>query len=519
MLKNLGQILPRAARQFGQKTALIYGDRQFTFLELEDLSARLGNALRGLGVNRGDRVTLYSQNCWEWIVSYYAIARIGAVINPVNVMLTAEEVLYVVQDCGAKAVLASQEKGDALLDIKGSSPLEHVVLFGEKKRAGAHSLGELISAASPVLDEVAVDSHEVSTIAYTSGTTGHPKGAVLTHLNVVCNTGLTATMHVRNASDTVVTALPAAHVYGNVVMNGAFVCGMTLALLPRFSEVDVLQAIERYRATMFEGVPTMYMYLLKYADLGKYSLKSLTRCTVGGQTMPVSKMQEVEERFGCPLLELWGMTELAGLGTTHPLYGSNRLGSIGVALPSVECRIADPADPARTLPCDEVGELMVRGPIVMQGYYGNPRATAETIEPDGWLHTGDLARADAERYIYIVDRKKDMILTGGYNVYPAEIERVIAGHPDVAMVAVGSQPDDIKGEVARAYIVLKNDATPDSEAILAFCREHLAAYKVPRSVRFVPDLPKTSTGKILRRKLKTLDAGDAAVAAGSLKQA
>ncbi len=505
MLDNLGQLLPRAAKLFGSKIALICGERSFTYLDLEQLSARLGNALRRLGVTRGDRVTLYAQNCWEWIVSYYAIARIGAVINPINVMLTPEEVLFVVQDCGASAVMASKEKGDALLDIKGNSPLQHVILFGESDRSGAHSFSSLLSSASATLNAAPMAAVEVSTIAYTSGTTGHPKGAVLTHRNVVCNSGLTATMHVRNANDIVVTALPTAHVYGNVIMNGAFMCGMTLVLLPRFNEQEALQAIERYQATMFEGVPTMYMYLLKCADLGKHSLASLTRCTVGGQTMPINKMEEVEERFGCPLLELWGMTELAGLGTTHPLYGSNRHGSIGVPLPYVECRIGDPLDDLRTLPCGEVGELMVRGPIVMKGYYGNPKATADAIEPGGWLHTGDLARTDAEGYVYVVDRKKDMILTGGFNVYPAEIERVIASHPEVAMVAVGSQPDENKGEVARAYIVLKNGAAASPDSILAFCREHLAAYKVPRSVRFVADLPKTSTGKILRRQLKTLD--------------
>jgi len=248
------------------------------------------------------------------------------------------------------------------------------------------------------------------------------------------------------------------------------------------------------------------MYLLNCPELNKYDLSSLTRCTVGGQTMPVSKMREVEARFGCPLLELWGMTEIAGLGTTHPFYGVNRHGSIGIALPYVETRIAATEDATQTLNQDEVGELMIRGPIVMEGYYGNERATRETIERDGWLHTGDLARTDKEGYIFVVDRKKDMILTAGYNVYPAELERVVAAHPAVAMVAVGSQPDELKGEIAKAYIVLKTGADVDEESILSFCRERLAAYKVPRRVQFVADLPKTSTGKIMRRQLRTLDA-------------
>jgi len=506
MLDALAEVLPVGAQKYGGKTALVCGQRSFSYIELCDLSGQLANGLRGLGVSAGDRVTLYSQNCWEWIISYYAVSRLGAVINPINVMLTPEEVLFVVKDCGARAIIASQDKGEALLDIKGDSPLQYVILFGVDVPAGALSFSHLLKQGRPECDSVKVAPESLSTIGYTSGTTGHPKGAMLTHRNVLLNSALTANMHVRTASDTVVTALPCAHVYGNVVMNGAFLCGMTVVLLERFNEAEALSVIDAHKATMFEGVPTMYMYLLNYPELNKYDLSSLTRCTVGGQTMPVSKMQEVEARFGCPLLELWGMTEIAGLGTTHPFYGVNRHGSIGVALPYVETRIAATEEASQTLSHDEVGELMVRGPIVMQGYYGNERATRETIEPDGWLHTGDLARIDVDGYIHVIDRKKDMILTAGYNIYPAELERVIAAHPAVAMVAVGSQPDELKGEIAKAYIVLKTGSQVEEERILSFCRERLAAYKVPRQVQFVADLPKTSTGKIMRRQLRTLDA-------------
>jgi long-chain acyl-CoA synthetase len=221
--------------------------------------------------------------------------------------------------------------------------------------------------------------------------------------------------------------------------------------------------------------------------------------------MPVPKMEEVEQRFGCPLIELWGMTEIGGLGTTFAANGPIKHGSIGVALPYTEARIADTEDADKTLPVGEVGELMIKGGIVMQGYYGNEQATRETIEPDGWLHTGDVASMDDDGCVFIVDRKKDMILTAGFNVYPAEIERVVAGHPDVALVAVGSIPDEVKGELAKAYIVPKTGAAPDADNIIAYCREHLAAYKVPRAVQFVDDLPKTSTGKVMRRELKTLD--------------
>jgi long-chain acyl-CoA synthetase len=225
---------------------------------------------------------------------------------------------------------------------------------------------------------------------------------------------------------------------------------------------------------------------------------------VGGQTMPVSKMQEVERRFGCPLIELWGMTELGGLGTTHVTYATPRLGSIGVALPHMEVRVGALTTDQPQPRCGEVGELMIRGPLVMQGYFGNELATSEAIDADGWLRTGDLGTQDDEGYVFIVDRKKDMILTAGYNVYPAEIERVVALHPAVAMVAVAGMPDEVKGEVACAFIVLQAGLEATPEELLIHCREHLAAYKVPRLIQFVSDLPKTSTGKVLRRALSSL---------------
>jgi len=226
---------------------------------------------------------------------------------------------------------------------------------------------------------------------------------------------------------------------------------------------------------------------------------------VGGQTMPVAKMAEWERRSGAPLLELWGMTELGGAGTSNCSYMPNVHGSIGFALPGAEARVAALGDPGITMPDGEPGELMIRGPLVMLGYYGNDQATRAAIEPDGWMHTGDIATRDDEGHYFIVDRRKDLIITGGFNVYPAEIERVIASHPAVAMVAAGPVPDETHGELARAYVVLRPGAVATEAEIIEHCRPQLAAYKLPRSVRFVPDLPKTSTGKVMRRELKTLD--------------
>jgi long-chain acyl-CoA synthetase len=506
MLGSIGRIPVDAARQFGDKVALVCPDRSLSFAELDALSNRCANALVGLGVKPGDRVTLYSANCWEWVVSYYGALKAGAVINPINVMLTPGEVEFVATDCGASVVIASHDKAISIQGVKEKSEVRELIAFGEEALpAGMLSFNDLLAGNEDEFETVDVDTNSLSTIGYTSGTTGHPKGACLSHRNILLNVAMTALMHQRSDRDTVVTALPCPHVYGNVVMSGAIQTGMTLVLHPAFDEKTIMQSIQEHKATLFEGVPTMFMFLLNHPELEHHDLSSLRCCTVGGQTMPKPKMEEVEERFGCPLIELWGMTELGGLGTTFASNGPVKHGSIGVALPYVEARIADTEDAGKTLPAGEVGELMIKGGIVMQGYYGNDKATREAIEPDGWLHTGDVASMDDDGCVFIVDRKKDMILTAGFNVYPAEIERVVAGHPDVALVAVGSIPDEDKGELAKAYIVPRTGATPDADSIIAFCREHLAAYKVPRAVQFVDDLPKTSTGKVMRRELQTLD--------------
>ena len=506
MIPSIGHIPAEAAKQFGDKTALVLPDRSLSFNELDKLSNSFANALMTLGIQPGDRITLYSGNCWEWVVSYYGALKTGAVINPINVMLTPSEVEFVANDCGASIVIASHEKALSLKSVKENSQVRELIAFGDDALPeGMLSFNELLAAGSGAFQIPEIEADSLSTIGYTSGTTGHPKGACLSHHSIVLNVAMTALMHQRSDRDTVVTALPCPHVYGNVVMSGAIQNGMTLVLHPSFEEQTILKSIQEHRATLFEGVPTMFMFLLNHPDFNQYDLSSLRCCTVGGQTMPKPKMEEVEERFGCPLIELWGMTELGGLGSTFAANGPVKHGSIGVALPYTEARIASTEDASKTLLTGDIGELMIRGGIVMQGYFGNEQATRDTIEPDGWLHTGDVASMDEDGCIFIVDRKKDMILTAGYNVYPAEIERVVAGHPDVALVAVGSIPDEEKGELAKAYIVPKVGATPSADNVIAYCREHLAAYKVPRAVQFVDDLPKTSTGKVMRRELKTLD--------------
>jgi len=503
--KTIDQILPETAARLPDKTALIFGDRTFSYFELERLTNQAANGLKALGVKKGDRVTLFAQNSAEWIVSYIGIAKAGGVINPLNAMLTADELAYVVKDCSARVLITTSERAKTILQLKNEGSLKEIVVLGGAPLKGTISFNDLLKGQADTVEAPGNAPEDMSTICYTSGTTGFPKGAMLSHHNVVLNAAMTAAMNMRTEHDVQFTGLPLAHVYGTVVMNLSFLLGMTFIMLEKFDTQQALEAIQRHKITIMDGVPTMYLYILSYPDFGKYDLSSLRTAVVGGQAMPAAKATEWFERVGTPILELWGMTELAGPGIMQHSYCDNRLGSVGILMPFMQGRIADPADPSRTLPEGEVGELMVKGPYTMLGYYGNEKATAEAIELDGWLHSGDLCKMDVDGYFYIVDRKKDMILTAGYNIYPAEIERVIVGHASVAMVGVGAKPDPHKGEIAKAYIVLKAGATADSNGIINHCRQHLAAYKVPREVQFVPALPMTSSGKIMRRELKTLD--------------
>lgn len=492
-----------AASRFGGEPAIVFpGGRSLGFLEIDALAGRFAGGLAALGVGRGDRVVLYLPNNWEWIVAYHAVARLGAVIVPANILLSPAEVAFIVADAGAAvAILASDST-----TIRAGGARKIVPGGGE----GVLAFDDLLE--SPWSAPADIGPGDLFTIGYTSGTTGRPKGAMLTQGNIFASVSMTATIHARTRYDLVYSALPFPHVYGNVVMNAGFLTGAGLIAPARFDAGQALAAIAAERITLFEGVPTMYYQMLAHPDIALADLSSLTRCTVGGQTMPVAKLEAVAARFDCPLLELWGMTEVGGPATSHSPYWPARLGSIGLPFPGTQVRIADDEDSGKDARVGAAGEMMVRGPLVTRGYWNDPVATAEAIDCQGWLATGDIGRVDEDGYLFVVDRKKDMILTAGYNVYPAELEQVIATHPSVAMVAVAGRADDEKGEVAEAYIVLHRDAAADAAGLIAHCRLHLAAYKIPRCIHFVDDLPKTSTGKIMRRALAPPPVG-AAIAA------
>jgi long-chain acyl-CoA synthetase len=507
MATTLAQILPDAAARFPERTALVVGDQRMSFQELERLSNQVANGLAGLGVQPGDRVSLFGANSSEWVVSYYGIAKTGAVLNPLSSMLTTDELTYTVTDAGARVVIGSHDKAGQLRELKMAGALDHFVLWGTADAEDATLLGDWLSQSGTAFTVRPRQPSELAVIAYTSGTTGRPKGAMQSHRAVVAAGAGTALMAARTAEDRVISALPLFHVYGSSVMNAAMLAGSMLITLPRFSEVAMLSAIATHRATLMDGVPTAYYYLLAHPDFDRYDMSSLRLCWVGGQTLPAAKSLEFTRRTGCPVHEVWGMTELAGATSANPIYAVNKPGTIGLPYPGNAFRVVDAEDATREMPRGQPGELMYSGPLVMMGYHNNPAATAETIRPDGWLHTGDIAVMDDDGYATIVDRKKDMIVTAGFKVYPAELERVLCMHPAVALAAVGGIPDEAKGELAKAYIMIKADSRVTSTALIDHCREYLAPYKVPRAIQFVESVPMTPSGKIMRRLLKNIDDG------------
>lgn len=507
-----GEILPFSAARYPDKVALVVGDKRFTYTELDEKSDIVASALIARGIGEGDVVSLYGQNSPEWITSYHGILKAGAVVNPVNVMLTGPELLYVLNDCGAKAIMVGDEQVDVVNAIIGdAASVEFCCYFSESNgdmgddRAISWAQCLAIGAANPAAGRTGDNPAALCSIAYTSGTTGHPKGAMQSQQAILLNCAWTAAMHHRGVDDTVVTALPAAHVYGNVVINSTFLAGGTVVLMRRFDAATALRLIEDQQATMFEGVPAMYSMMTAEPTFASADLSSLQKCTIGGQTFAPSLAHRWQQRVPVPLLELWGMTEISGLGTTHALYAPPVAGSIGIALPGFEVKIGPTDGSDGVVRVGDPGELMVRGPLVMLGYHGRPEATAEVLSPDGWLRTGDIAYVDETGHYFVIDRLKDMIVTAGYNVYPAEIERVICAHPAVALAAVGKRHDEVKGEVAVAYVVAAPGSLVDADSIMEHCRVHLAAYKRPRDVIFVDQLPTTSSGKLMRRKLGELD--------------
>jgi long-chain acyl-CoA synthetase len=404
MPATLGEILPAAAARHLERAALVVHDERLSFSELDFLSNRIGNGLVAIGVQPGDRVGLCGANGWEWVAAYYAIAKAGAVLNPLSSALAADELRYTVTDAGTRVVIGSHAKASHLHELKAVGDLDHVVLWGDAEAGDATALGDWLSRFGAAFAVRPRQPSDLAVIAYASDATGRPKGAMQSHRAVVAAGVGTALMAARTTHDRVVSALPLSHPYGSSVMNAAMLAGSMLITLPRFGEATMLGAIAGYRATLMDGVASTYDDLLAHADFDRYDLSSLRLCWVGGEALPAVTSLEFARRTRCPVHEVWGMTELAGAASANPIYGVNKPGTIGLPYPGNAFRVVDPDEPSREMPRGQPGELMCRGPLVMMGYHNNPAATAATVRPDGWLRTGGIAVMDDDGYATIVDR-------------------------------------------------------------------------------------------------------------------
>jgi long-chain acyl-CoA synthetase len=494
---NIAQHVERAAKLFPERPAIIFEHTQLRYDDLNARANRLANALSAKGVQRGDRVALYLPNIPEFAVCYLAVLKAGAVAVSINALFKSEEIMYIVNDSAAVVLFTV---ADLLPNVpRADCPsLGHIVVCAGDAQGHA-ALDDWLSkgASDGRAADMSVD--EPAVLLYTSGTTGFPKGATLTHGNVVSNMYATAHHAGYKPDDRMALFLPLFHVFGqNFIMNATFTACATLVLHRRFVPDQVLSSIQRDRITMFFGVPTIYINLLNM-DLAPADLGSVRYEFSAAATMPQEISRRWSERFGRPVYEGYGLTECSPFACYNHDF-RHKFGSVGTAVENFELKILDEND--TELPLGEWGEICIKGPGVMKGYWGKPEDTARALR-GGWLHSGDIGTMDDEGYVFIVDRVKDMINAAGFKIWPAEVEQVLYRHPAVQELAVYGVADPVKGEAVKAAIVLKRGATATSDEIIAFCRERLAVYKAPAAVDFVQELPKSATGKILKRVLRT----------------
>ncbi|MER7536905.1 long-chain fatty acid--CoA ligase [Streptomyces sp. NPDC097704] len=512
---NLAVLLEHTARELPDRDAVVLGDTRLSYAQVDAEANRVAAALTAHGVGPGDRVALSCPNLPYFPIAYYGILKAGATVVPLNVLLTEREIAYHLQDSGAKAYFCFEGSAQlpmakaGLAAYESTPTCEHFVLLtaassGEAQPTGVPTLEDFTRGLPATFDTVQTRESDTAVVLYTSGTTGRPKGAELTHSNMVQNALLANRLFGTAPHDVHLLALPLFHSFGQTVqMNAGFATGATMVLMPRFDAASALRLLEREHVTFFAGVPTMYWALLTFEDTDRFDLAGIAanlRISVsGGSALPVEVLKAFEERFGVPILEGYGLSETSPVATFNRVDRPRKPGSIGLPVWGVEVRVT--RRDGTQADADEPGEIHIRGHNVMKGYLDRPEATAEAIDPHGWFRTGDIGRRDAEGYLYIVDRTKDLIIRGGFNVYPREVEEVLHTHPDISLAAVVGVPHPSHGEEVKAFVIRKPGATVTEEDLVAWCRQNMAGHKYPRLVEFREALPMTATGKILKREL------------------
>ena len=494
---NISTNLERACLFFPDKPAILFEGRRYAYRDINEQANRFANALRALDIRKGDRVALFLPNIPQFVMAYYGIQKIGAIAVSLNVMLKSAEVAFILNDSQARAIVTNADLRAEIPDDEVAA-LEHVIIAEGVAADGDHAMASLSARANPAARAVEMARDDPAAILYTSGTTGFPKGATLSHGNVISNMHSTIHNCGMRAEDRLLLYLPLFHCFGqNFIMNAAFTACATLVMQRRFELDGSLESIGAHKVTMFFGVPTSYIAYLN-ADAPTASFASVRYYFTAAAKMPEAIASTWKDVFGHTVYEGYGLTETSPMASYNH-YVRHRHGSIGTPIENVEMKVVD--EHGNDVACGDWGELLIKGPNVMLGYWRRPRETAAAIT-DGWFHSGDIGLVDGDGYFFVCDRLNDMVITSGFNIYPAEIENVIYGHDAIAEVAVYGIPDTLKGELVKASIVTKQTHRLTAEALIDYCGKRLAHYKVPRIVEFVDSLPKNPAGKILKRILR-----------------
>lgn len=523
------EYLTKAYEKYPQKVAIHFMGKELSYEELYQSSMKFANYLQKLGIKKGDRVSIMLPNCPQAVISFYGILYAGGVVVMTNPLYTEREIAYQMKDSGARAIIGLDILFPRISKVLKETDLENVIVTGikdylafpknlvypfiQKKQYGMtvkvehrginHLFTEIMKTAQPTVVKPPFDFEEdLALLQYTGGTTGSPKGVMLTHKNIISNATMCDSWlyKCKKGEETIMGIIPLFHVYGlTTVMILSVMLGDKMVLLPKFDPETALKTISKQKPTLFPGAPTIYIGLMNHPDIAKYDLSSIEACLSGSAPLPAEVQEKFEKLTGGKLVEGYGLTETAPVTHSNLVWGERTKGSIGLPYPDTDSKIFQ-SGTLNPVPNGEIGEIAIKGPQVMKGYWNKPEETAATIV-DGWLLTGDLGYMDDEGHFFIVDRKKDMIIAGGFNIYPREIEEVLYEHKAIQECVVAGIPDPYRGETVKAYIVLKEGYTVTEEELNTHCRENLAAFKVPHIYEFRKELPKTAVGKILRRSL------------------
>ena len=506
----MGQILHETAAKFPANNALSFYGRKITYEQLDQMVQNFTSALQKSQVQKGDRVAIMLPNCPQYVISYYGILNAGAIVTQVNPMSVERELEYILKDSGAETIIVLDALYPRVKSVQPQSILKNIIVVSIQPSGQNfvpdRSFEGFLSEADGTITPISFDpEHDVAVLQYTGGTTGRSKGAMLTHRNILANVLQCYEFFKHEfeiGKDKCLTVIPLFHVFGmSSCMNLSIYTGAESIMLPRFELEEVLNTIKNEQPTMFPGVPTMYVAITSHPRAEEYNINSIRTCNSGSAPMPVELLRNFETKTGSKILEGYGLSEASPTTHCNPPFAERKPGSVGIGMPSTDYKIVDLATGTYEVPVGELGEVIIKGPQIMRGYWNLPEETAHTLR-NGWLYTGDIAKVDEDGYLYIVDRKKDLIIASGYNIYPRDIEEVLYEHPAVQEAVCIGVPDHYRGEDVKAVVVLKAGKTTTEHEIIQYCKQNMAAYKVPRLVEFRDQLPKTGVGKILRRALR-----------------